>query len=309
MCICEKWSNMVILPRLILVFMMFPRVKLVKKRPQLGLEEQWSHCYWDCLCPSWRRLAAPLSLSQIWAPFGQSGSRTPSRCRSRSPPPEGRKRKFKGNKSRCQCVSVCVFVLPGCFPSLRWTPFCWPHWLCYPRCHSEVYELQSLLPELLPCSDLRGIVIEIWTNNTDTQTHTHTHTQTNTHTHWPIRSMKLLKDCLLRLLRVTFMANAKSARSARCCQRSTRDWSSGCGTTGYIFNDGHHQQLIVLFVTSCICKVEAVEVSHLAVAVAIGVALRSESWCSHVGASYCLDLSDEAELVPVQQLLGKVGII
>lgn len=61
------------------------------------------------------------------------------------------------------------------------------------------------------------------------QTEMHTHQYSLTRIHWPIRSMKLLKDCLLRLLRVTFIAKAKSARSERCCQRSINDWSSGCG--------------------------------------------------------------------------------
>ena len=52
-------------------------------------------------------------------------------------------------------------------------------------------------------------------------------TYTHTNAHLPMRSMKLLKDWLLRLVRVTFMAKAKSARSARCCQRSFID-SSFC---------------------------------------------------------------------------------
>ena len=42
----------------------------------------------------------------------------------------------------------------------------------------------------------------------------------------PMRSMKLLKDWLLMLVSVSFMASAKSARSARCCQRSLSDFSS-----------------------------------------------------------------------------------
>lgn len=41
-----------------------------------------------------------------------------------------------------------------------------------------------------------------------------------------MRSMKLLKDWLLMLVSVSFMASAKSARSARCCQRSLSDFSS-----------------------------------------------------------------------------------
>lgn len=42
----------------------------------------------------------------------------------------------------------------------------------------------------------------------------------------PMRSIKLLKDCLLMFVSVSFMARAKSARSARCCQRSLSDFSS-----------------------------------------------------------------------------------
>lgn len=57
--------------------------------------------------------------------------------------------------------------------------------------------------------------------------------------------MKLLKDCLLRLLSVTFIAKAKSARSARCCQRSISNCSSGCGRTVHISHDEH---LLLLFV-------------------------------------------------------------
>lgn len=41
-----------------------------------------------------------------------------------------------------------------------------------------------------------------------------------------MRSMKLLKDWLLMFVSVSFMARAKSARSARCCQRSLSDFSS-----------------------------------------------------------------------------------
>jgi len=75
----------------------------------------------------------------------------------------------------------------------------------------------------------------------DMNTHGNTQTERYAHagTYSPMRSMKLLKDCLLRLSRVTLMAKAKSARSARCCQRSVTDWSSGCGITGsnfYQFN-------------------------------------------------------------------------
>lgn len=46
-----------------------------------------------------------------------------------------------------------------------------------------------------------------------------------------MRSMKLLKDWLLMLVSVSFMASAKSARSARCCQRSLSDFSS-CQSSG-----------------------------------------------------------------------------
>lgn len=45
----------------------------------------------------------------------------------------------------------------------------------------------------------------------------------------PMRSMKLLKDWLLMFVSVSFMARAKSARSARCCQRSLSDFSSWAG--------------------------------------------------------------------------------
>lgn len=88
--------------------------------------------------------------------------------------------------------------------------------------------------------------VSLWKHGTYTLSTVHANRETNiymhthTHTHWPIRSMKLLKDCLLRLLRVTFIAKAKSARSARCCQRSISDWSSGCGTTAYISHVDHH---------------------------------------------------------------------
>lgn len=64
---------------------------------------------------------------------------------------------------------------------------------------------------------------------------------TSVGTDWPIRSMKLLKDCLLRLSRVTFIAKAKSARSARCCQRSINDCSSGCGKAARSFYSGLSQ--------------------------------------------------------------------
>lgn len=46
----------------------------------------------------------------------------------------------------------------------------------------------------------------------------------------PMRSMKLLKDWLLMFVSVSFMASAKSARSARCCQRSLSDFSSCAGS-------------------------------------------------------------------------------
>ena len=58
-------------------------------------------------------------------------------------------------------------------------------------------------------------------------------------------------------------------------------------------------QQIVLLVTMCMCKISACKLSHLPVSVFVRVALWSESWGGHVGASYGLDLGDEAELLPV----------
>lgn len=54
-----------------------------------------------------------------------------------------------------------------------------------------------------------------------------------------MRSMKLLKDWLLMFVSVSFMASAKSARSARCCQRSLSDFSS-CARE----QPGKHQELV-----------------------------------------------------------------
>ena len=47
------------------------------------------------------------------------------------------------------------------------------------------------------------------------------------------------------------------------------------------------------------CKISACKLSHLPVSVFVRVALWSESRGGHVGASYGLDLGDEAELLPV----------
>lgn len=78
-------------------------------------------------------------------------------------------------------ICAFVFVLPGCFPSLQWTPSCWPHWRCCPRCHSEVCELRSLQPKLPRYLDLEGKTIQTNEHAPGSDTHVHDilHTLTN----------------------------------------------------------------------------------------------------------------------------------
>lgn len=118
-----------------------------------------------------------------------------------------------------------------------------------------------------------------------------------TKTNAPIRSMKLLKDWLLRLLSVTFIAKAKSAKSEKCCQRSTSDWFSGCTKNTKSDNSRSIPRYTCVKVRQ---KKQSTLSDLAAAAVTVCVTPRCESRGGHVGASYCLDLCDAAEFVPVQ---------
>lgn len=65
-----------------------------------------------------------------------------------------KKEETRNHTSSIYCIKSSFLLV--FFPTLQCFPFCWPHLQSYPKYHTEVYELQSLLQSLA-----RGLFLQV----------------------------------------------------------------------------------------------------------------------------------------------------